>query len=169
MITHGISDALYSARNIGRLGSILDAFVAGMVSTDDVAWGTPKACILALQGLVNAWLSPKAPAAPENVVTVFRQWIFETLTPATFRCTGSASFDASDAGCASVLVRICSLHKDLCARCGDVWIEFVKSTYLPSVGCPPAMAEAYAAALRSSAAATEKQLRDEFRRIFLAQ
>ena len=163
------SPLLYSARNIGRLGNILDALVAGMESTDDVAWATPKACVVALGGLLDAWIPANGSQskAPAEVLTVFRRWVFETMTPATFRCTAHPSFDASDASCAAVLLRICTLHRKLRACCGDEWLGFVQCTYLPSVGCPSNLCEEYVLALRSDA--NDKQIRAHYTRIFLSR
>jgi hypothetical protein len=149
--------------NRSHLEELLRMITDGMASVPDAS--VQRICASTLQTLCKEWLGTTPTRFPDDLRPALVQFTFERITPASFQATGQPHFDHRDAACSQLLVMICTLHRTLFEVCGQVWLEYLRRAFLPSVHCPSPIADEYCQAV--TVAKHPKDLRIVYKNLFL--
>jgi hypothetical protein len=158
-----LSGVLLSDQNRPHLFELLGMIADGLAAVPDA--GAQRLCAITFQLLVRDWF-PAPPEADPELHGLLRRFVFERITPASFRATSLPSFDSQDAGCATLLVAVCALHRTLFERLGTDWLDYLLVAFFPSLNCPAATAQEYCKAVAQTK--SPKELRAHYRRLFIA-
>ncbi|KAJ3363053.1 pre-tRNA nuclear export protein [Allomyces javanicus] len=159
--TAGLDAVFISATNFAVLPDILHSVVACAMDRTDRA--VQKAAIGLLAKFLKAWSAGKP--MPAHVPA---GWFDEAIRPLAARVCFEMPVqccDPRDAGTLVLLHEVVSLHRAMAAAQGNQWAEYLLTAYLPSVQCPPELAQEYVAAVQQL---DDKRLR-EYLRQFVAR
>jgi hypothetical protein len=166
-----LSRTLLTQQHLPYLDELLRMLTDGLASIPDAS--VQQKCCITLQALIKEWAGTTTTTSlgdthnngDGNFKNIFSQFVFERVTQSSFQATAQPHFDLRDAACMNLLVAICGLHRLCVEKYGDTWLQYVCNGYLPSVNCPPSVAQEYCTAIINVKSA--KSLKNEFRRLFL--
>ena len=78
----------------------------------------------------------------------FYQFMYEHIVRVTFEVPLKPTFDLQDGQSMLVLGEIAGLQKAIVQKQGDVFLSYLSQVYLPSINCPPDLAQEYVQALQ---------------------
>ncbi|KAG0225933.1 pre-tRNA nuclear export protein [Mortierella sp. GBA43] len=78
----------------------------------------------------------------------FYQFMYEHILRITFEVPMKPTFDLQDGQSVLVLGEIAGLQKAMAQKQGDVFLSYLSQVYLPSINCPPELAQEYIQALQ---------------------
>lgn len=78
----------------------------------------------------------------------FYQFMYEHILRITFEVPMKPTFDLQDGQSVLVLGEIAGLQKAMAQKQGDVFLNYLNQVYLPSMNCPPDLAQEYVQALQ---------------------
>ncbi|KAI8146411.1 armadillo-type protein [Fennellomyces sp. T-0311] len=133
---HGV---LVSERNIGHLSTILQTILHFAKNNEDPS--TQKMAFAVFMKMVQAW------GSGEGIAT-FNQFVYNELIPATFAVPMHASFNVADGQSILVFGEMTSIQRTLYSKQGAEFLEYMNNVFLPSMQCPPKMAQEYCQALQ---------------------
>ncbi|RUO96313.1 armadillo-type protein [Jimgerdemannia flammicorona] len=169
-IVTGQADAFHSAHLIGlrlwlsvllaspivnrpHLNMILQSVLHYANDTSETV--TQKMAFGILLKTVNAWggsaQQPSTSTEPSGVgqpLPGFEQFMFESIVRVSFEVPMKQSFNLSDGQTVLAFGEISGIQKAIYAKQGTRFIEYMRGVYLPSIQCPPNMAEDYLQALQ---------------------
>ncbi|KAF9294429.1 pre-tRNA nuclear export protein [Mortierella antarctica] len=78
----------------------------------------------------------------------FYQFMYEHILRITFEVPMKSNFDLADGQSMLVLGEISGLQKAMCLKQGEGFLNYLSQVYLPSMNCPPDLAQEYCQALQ---------------------
>lgn len=78
----------------------------------------------------------------------FYQFMYEHILRITFEVPMKPTFDLQDGQSVLVLGEIAGLQKAIASKQGDTFLSYLNQVYLPSIHCPPELAQEYIHALQ---------------------
>lgn len=78
----------------------------------------------------------------------FYQFMYEHILRITFEVPMKPTFDLQDGQSVLVLGEIAGLQKAIASKQGDTFLSYLNQVYLPSIHCPPELAQEYIQALQ---------------------
>lgn len=78
----------------------------------------------------------------------FYQFMYEHILRVTFEVPMKPNFDLQDGQSVLVLGEIAGLQKAIALKQGDTFLSYLNQVYLPSINCPPELAQEYIQALQ---------------------
>ncbi|KAG0204147.1 pre-tRNA nuclear export protein [Mortierella sp. GBA30] len=123
----------------------------GESSASAIASSTSNASLLA-NGAKKASSINGADGSVENIEKLeapgFYQFLYEHIVRITFEVPMKPTFDLQDGQSVLVIGEIAGLQKAITTKQGEVFLSYLSQVYLPSIHCPPDLAQEYAQALQ---------------------
>lgn len=93
---------------------------------------------------------PMANGTPKSKLEApgFYQFMYEHILRITFEVPMKSNFDLTDGQSMLVLGEISGLQKAMCLKQGEGFLNYLSQVYLPSMSCPPDLAQEYCQALQ---------------------
>ncbi|KAJ3162686.1 pre-tRNA nuclear export protein [Geranomyces michiganensis] len=162
---------LVTEQNMPQLNTILQSVLhfvkeAGDPSSQKLAFSVLSKCVISWgagdEAQINGASLPKNPktgkpekpakllaaTAPKSALPGFDSFLYGSILPILFQVPLSAAYDPKDGQCYLVMSEIASLHKTAYVAQGGKYVEYLRSRFLPEMGCDPRAAEAFLDALQ---------------------
>ncbi|KAL1916477.1 uncharacterized protein VTP21DRAFT_5668 [Calcarisporiella thermophila] len=99
--------------------------------------------------MVNAWAENQANGTNSSVnLPGFDQFVYGDLVRACFEVPAKPGFDLTDGQTVLVVGEIALLQRAIFERGGAAFADYLREGYLPSIQCPPSLADEYVQALQ---------------------
>ncbi|KAG0654816.1 pre-tRNA nuclear export protein [Rhodotorula mucilaginosa] len=153
-----LQEVFYSEKNKDHLQSILQS-ITHYIANDSLA-PDQRYGFGVLNKLLLIWVDqyrpPTAPplangtAPPPSPVPGFERFLYEQAVKLCFEVPLKADFDYSDAQSFQVIGEIAVLLKALLQKRGNEFVEFMTTSFFPSINCPPEASAPFMTALQEA-------------------
>ncbi|XP_065889699.1 exportin-T-like isoform X2 [Dysidea avara] len=122
-----------SSQGSTQLHEVLDSIVQGTMDFPDPSG--QKVCFGILRKLVEFW-------GQSDTVTGFVDYMYKTIIPACFIVPSKSSFDLNDGHTFQALGEIAGILKSMYQKRGDEFLQYLVTTYLPSINLSQELTQA---------------------------
>lgn len=142
LLNNGMGSILFSEKNVQKIyESVLQSLLvySGDFESDSAS---AKVAVLSLNKMLQIWKDgenyPESPVAGNGKPPVpgFKQFTLQHISRITWEIPTKASFNPRDAQMRNLLGDLATVQREIFLVYGDVYVQFLSTQYLPSIGLP---------------------------------
>ncbi|CAM0141297.1 unnamed protein product [Umbelopsis sp. WA50703] len=149
LFNYELEGVLVSETNLPHLNMILQTVLHFANDISDTS--TQKMAFGIFLKMINSWIVPASPESQNGTstgVVGFSQFTYENILRVSFEVPMNRSFNLGDGQSLLVFGEIGGIQKTMYTKQSVEYLEYMRGVFLPSIQCPPSIAEEYCQAIQ---------------------